>query len=91
MINPSWFRDKLPFDVRNAWRELLIGKLALIDDHFIDTYLTLFTPDTLGKKIESSQADAAGNPDVAAPTPGTSPKGQCGTAPVKTVSLTLPT
>ncbi len=33
---------KLPWDWRNAWRELRHGKLALLADHRVDTYLGLF-------------------------------------------------
>ena len=35
---------KLPWDLRNAWRELAQGKLALMADHHIDSYKALFPP-----------------------------------------------
>jgi hypothetical protein len=41
LVNPS-IVDKLLYDARNAVRELRRGKVALLDDHHIDNYLTLF-------------------------------------------------
>jgi pimeloyl-ACP methyl ester carboxylesterase len=40
-MDPS-SRFKVPFDVGNVWRELRSGKLALLADHHVDTYLELF-------------------------------------------------
>jgi hypothetical protein len=40
-LNPT-IAQKLPFDIRNACRELTRGKLALLDDHHVNTYLALF-------------------------------------------------
>lgn len=40
-LDPS-LTAKLPWDIRNAWRELARDKVALIADHHIDTYLRLF-------------------------------------------------
>jgi hypothetical protein len=40
-IDPS-IGFKVPFDARNAWRGLCRGKLALLADHHVDSYLELF-------------------------------------------------
>jgi pimeloyl-ACP methyl ester carboxylesterase len=39
-VDPS-FRFKVPFDVANAWRELRHGRLALVADHHVDSYVRL--------------------------------------------------
>jgi hypothetical protein len=41
MMDPS-VAAKLPWDIRGAWRELRRGKLALLADHHVNTYLGLF-------------------------------------------------
>jgi len=41
LLNPSPI-ERLPWDIRNAARELRHGKIALLEDHHIDSYLALF-------------------------------------------------
>jgi hypothetical protein len=41
LLDPGFFA-KLPWDLRNAWRELCQGKVALLADHHVSTYLNLF-------------------------------------------------
>jgi pimeloyl-ACP methyl ester carboxylesterase len=48
MIDSSLL-SKLPWDIRNAWRELARDKVALVADHHIDTYLRLFFPTAAGE------------------------------------------
>jgi pimeloyl-ACP methyl ester carboxylesterase len=45
----NWMADptllaKLPWDIRNAVREVRQGKVALLADHHVDSYLELFQP-----------------------------------------------
>jgi hypothetical protein len=59
---------KFAWDARNAWRELRHGKLALVADHHVNTYLELFRGDC---GVSSSVAlspgrDWAGNQEVSA-------------------------
>jgi hypothetical protein len=55
-IDPP-LRFKVPFDIRNAWRELQHGKLALLADHHVENYLGLFQPNTVHPAI---RAEASG-------------------------------
>lgn len=41
---------KLPWDIRNAWRELTHEKIALFGDHHVATYQALFSPTNTGHK-----------------------------------------
>jgi hypothetical protein len=58
LFDPGVWR-KLPFDLRNAARELRHGKIALLADHHVDTYCALFAKETVQGSISAPGLPAA--------------------------------